>query len=120
MVVDSDTPEETGRRLLSAWNEPSSRLHSGTITGFIDFSRVRTASHSGVAVLSLCVLRISLQGGETTGLTLTLALVLGLGFLLTQQFRGLPQALACRTGRSCIYLETVLGDASSATLTKAH
>lgn len=41
VVVKSDEPEDTGRRLLSAWNEPSSRLHTGMITGLIDFSQVR-------------------------------------------------------------------------------
>ena len=40
VVVQSDAPEATGRRLLSAWNDPASRLHVGAVAGLIDFSQV--------------------------------------------------------------------------------
>lgn len=46
VVVKSDAPEDTGRRLLSAWNDPSSRLHAGTITSLIDFSQVNIIVNS--------------------------------------------------------------------------
>lgn len=41
VVVKSDHPEDVGRNLLSAWNDPSSRLHVGAVTGLIDFAQVR-------------------------------------------------------------------------------
>lgn len=40
MSIKSDLPDDTGRRLLSAWNDPGSRLHVGAITGLIDFAQV--------------------------------------------------------------------------------
>lgn len=48
VVVKSDAPGDTSRRLMAAWNDPSSRLHVGTITSLIDFSQVQHAC--GVAL----------------------------------------------------------------------
>lgn len=40
VVIKSEEPSVVGRRLMSAWNNPESGLHSGAMSGLIDFSKV--------------------------------------------------------------------------------